>query len=261
MKTIRIVLLATGFAVIAAAHGQSGPSVAKVNGVAIPQQNVDLMVKNLVAQGRQDTPQLREEIKQSMINRELLVQEAVRRGLDKNPEVVTRLSLMRQDLLVNAEMQELLKAQPVTDEAMRKEYDRIKAQYGAKEYKARHILVSKEDEAKDIIAQIKKGANFEKLAAERSIDTGTKASGGDLDWGPPARYVKPFADALVKLKKGQMTDTPVQTQHGWHVIRVDDERPTKIPSFEEAKPQLQGMLQNQALEKAVADLRAKAKIE
>jgi peptidyl-prolyl cis-trans isomerase C len=261
MKSIPTALLAAGLAVAVPAFAQGGPSIAKVNGVAVSQQHLDLLVKNLVAQGRQDTPEMREQLKQQMINRELMTQDAVKRGLDKQAETSARLTFARQDVLSSAYVQEVLKAHPVNDEAMRKEYERIKTQLGAKEYKARHILVAKEDEAKDIIAQIKKGASFEKLAGERSIDTGTKANGGDLDWGPPARYVKPFADALVKLKKGQMTDAPVQTQHGWHVIRVDDERATRIPGFEEAKPQLQQLLQNQALEKAVADLRAKAKIE
>ena len=261
MKSISTALLVAGLAATVPALAQSGPSVAKVNGVAISQQHLDLLVKNLVAQGRQDTPELREQLKQQMINRELMTQDAVKRGLDKQPETSARLAFARQDVLSSVYVQEALKTHPVNDEAMRKEYERIKTQLGAKEYKARHILVAKEDEAKDIIAQIKKGASFEKLAAERSIDPGSKANGGDLDWGPPARYVKPFADALVKLKKGQMTDAPVQTQHGWHVIRVDDERATRIPGFEEAKPQLQQLLQNQALEKAVADLRAKAKIE
>lgn len=261
MKSIRYALLAAGLALTVPALGQSGAGVAKVNGVAISQQHLDLLVKNLVAQGRQDSPEMREALKQQMINRELMTQEAVKRGLDKQADISARLVFARQDVLSTAFVQDALKAHPITDEVMRKEYERIKAQLGAKEYKARHILVAKEDEAKDIIAQIKKGASFEKLAAERSIDTGTKANGGDLDWGPPARYVKPFADALSKLKKGQMTDTPVQTQHGWHIIRVDDERATRIPGFEEAKPQLQQMLQNQAIEKAVADLRAKAKIE
>jgi peptidyl-prolyl cis-trans isomerase C len=261
MKTIRYVLLAAGLALSVPALAQVGPSIAKVNGVAVSQQHLDLLVKNLVAQGRQDTPEMREQLKQQMINRELMTQDAVKKGLDKQAETSARLVFARQDVLSSAYVQDIMKTHPVTDESMRKEYERIKAQLGAKEYKARHILVSKEDEAKDIIAQIKKGASFEKLAAERSIDTGTKGNGGDLDWGPPARYVKPFADALVKLKKGQMTDAPVQTQHGWHVIRVDDERATRIPGFEEAKPQLQQLLQNQALEKAVADLRAKAKIE
>jgi peptidyl-prolyl cis-trans isomerase C len=195
-----------------------------------------------------------------MINRELMVQEGAKRGLDKNPETAARLSFSRQDVLSNAYVQDVLRANPVTDDAVKKEYERIKAQ-SAKEFKVRHILVDKEDEAKDIIAQIKKGASFEKLATEKSKDPGSKENGGDLNWSMPSRFVKPFGDALAKLKKGQMTDTPVQTNFGWHIIRVDDERAAKLPGFDEAKPQLQQGLQNQAVEKAIADLRAKAKIE
>jgi len=257
MKLLRTAVLATGLAVVATAYGQN---VARVNGVAIPQQYFELLIKNLVAQGRPDSPEMRDAIKQQMINRELMTQEAAKRGLDKNPEIAARLSFSRQDVLSNAYIQEVLRANPVTDDAVKKEYERIKAQ-SAKEYKTRHILVEKEDEAKDIIAQLKKGASFEKLAAEKSNDPGSKANGGDLDWSMPSRFVKPFGDAMAKLKKGQITDTPVHTNFGWHVIRVDDERAAKLPGFDEAKPQVQQGLQNQAVEKAIADLRAKAKIE
>ena len=257
MKLLRTAVLAAGLAVVATAHGQN---VARVNGVAIPQQHFDLLIKNLVAQGRPDSPEMRDAIKQQMISRELMVQEAAKRGLDKNPETAARLTFSRQDILSNAYIQDILRANPVTDDMVKKEYERIKAQ-SAKEYKTRHILVEKEDEAKDIIAQLKKGASFEKLAAEKSNDPGSKTNGGDLDWSMPSRFVKPFGDAMVKLKKGQVTETPVHTNFGWHVIRVDDERAAKIPGFDEAKPQVQQGLQNQAVEKAIADLRAKAKIE
>lgn len=257
MKLLRTAVLAAGLALVTTAHGQN---VAKVNGVGIPQQQLDLLIKNLVAQGRPDSPEMRDAVKQQMINRELMTQEATKRGLDKNPEVAARLFFSRQDVLTNAYLQEVLKKNPVTDDAVKKEYERIKAQ-SAKEFKVRHILVEKEDEAKEIIAQIKKGASFEKLAAEKSNDPGSKTNGGDLDWSQPGRFVKPFGDAMTKLKKGQMTDAPVQTTFGWHIIRVDDERAAKLPGFDEAKPQLQQMLQNQAAEKAIADLRAKAKIE
>jgi len=257
MKVLRTAVLAAGLAVVATAHGQN---VARVNGVAIPQQQFDLLIKNLVAQGRPDSPEMRDAIKQQMISRELMVQEAAKRGLDKNPETAARLTFSRQDILSNAYIQDVLRANPVTDDMVKKEYERIKAQ-ATKEYKTRHILVEKEDEAKDIIAQLKKGASFEKLAAEKSNDPGSKTNGGDLDWSMPSRFVKPFGDAMVKLKKGQFTETPVQTNFGWHVIRVDDERAAKVPGFDEAKPQVQQGLQNQAVEKAIADLRAKAKIE
>jgi len=257
MKLLRTAVLAAGLAVVATAHGQN---VARVNGVAIPQQHFDILIKNLVAQGRPDSPEMRDAIKQQMISRELMVQEAAKRGLDKNPETAARLTFSRQDILSNAYIQDILRANPVTDDMVKKEYERIKAQ-STKEYKARHILVEKEDDAKDIIAQLKKGASFEKLAAEKSNDPGSKTNGGDLDWSMPSRFVKPFGDAMVKLKKGQFTETPVRTNFGWHVIRVDDERAAKVPGFDEAKPQVQQGLQNQAVEKAIADLRAKAKIE
>ena len=251
--------LVLGAALAGAAHAQSG--VAKVNGVVIPQGHMDLILKDLVAQGRPDSPELRDAIREDLISRELLAQEALRRGLEKNPEVATRLALMRLNTLAQSYLQSVARNVPTGDEAVRKEYDRIKAEIGTREYKARHILVEKEEEAKEIIAQLKKGANFEKLAAERSKDEGTKAAGGDLGWNTPNRFVKAFADALARLKKGQTTDTPVQSEFGWHVVRLDDERALKLPSFEEVKPNLQQQMVRQAQEKALSDLRAKAKIE
>jgi len=260
MKLLRYAMLAAGLvcvAIAASAHAQG----VKVNGKAIPQSRLDAAVKNRIAQGQPDSPQLRESVKDALINQEIIAQEALRKGLDKNSEVAAAIEINRKDILVNAYIQDYLKAHPLTDDAMRQEYERIKPQIPTKEYKPRHILVGAEAEAKEIIALIHKGGNFEKLAAERSNDPGSKVNGGDLDWGPSGRYVKPFADALVKLKKGQVTDAPVQTQFGWHVIRLDDERATKVPSFDEAKPQLQQMMRQQMVQKVVADLRAKAKIE
>ena len=235
--------------------------VAKVNGVSIPQAKLDAIIKARAAGKQPDTPEIRAAIRDTLINQEVVAQEAVKKGIDKNPEVAAQLDLQRQETLVNAFVQEYMKTNPVTDDVMRKEYERIKPTIPAKEYKARHILVDKEDEAKEITAQIKKGGSFEKIAAEKSKDTGSKGKGGDLDWGPAGRYVKPFGEALAKLKKGQMTDAAVQTEFGWHVIRLDDERATKVPTFEEAKPQIQQMLQGQAVQKMLADLRTKAKVE
>lgn len=233
----------------------------KVNGKEIPQSRIEAVVKARVAQGQSDTPQLRNTIKDVMINNEIISQEALKKGLDKNPEVAAQIEITRQEILVTAYVQEYLRNNPVSEDAMKKEYEHSKTQAGTREYKARHILVEKEDEAKDIIAQIKKGANFEKLAAERSKDNGTKGRGGDLDWNVPGNYVKPFGDALAKLKKGQMTDAPVQSNFGWHVIRLDDERVFKAPSYEEVKTNLQRGMQQQMIQKAVAELRAKAKVE
>ena len=221
MKLNRIAVLAAGLTFAAAAHAQSG-AVAKVNGVTIPQSRADILIKEMAAQGRPDTPEMRDAIKQELINREVVAQEAVKKGLDKKPEVAIQIDLQRQAVLINAYLQDYLQANPITDDAVKKEYERVKATAATREYKVRHILVESEDEAKQITAQLKKGASFDKLAAEKSKDQGSKGRGGDLDWATPARYVPAFGQAITKLKKGQLTDAPVQTQFGWHVIRVDD---------------------------------------
>lgn len=261
MKSTAVALLLAGFAAAPAL----AQDVAKVNGVGIPQSRMDMFVRDLTAQGRPDSPELRASIKQELINRELLAQEAARRGLEKNPEIAAQIDIARQSVLARAIMQEAMRTAPVTEEVMKKEFERIKSQLGTREYKARHILVDKEDEAKDITAQIRKGASFEKLAGEKSKDQGTKVRGGELDWSPAGNYVKPFGDALAKLKKGQMTDAPVQTTFGWHVIRLDEERALKVPGYDEVKGNIQAQLlqqqQQQAQAKIISDLRAKAKIE
>ena len=260
MKLTRIVALVAGLILAAAAHSQEG-ALAKVNGVTIPQSRADLLMKEMSAQGRPDTPEMRDAIKQELINREIVAQEAVKKGLHKRPEVTTQIELQRQAVLINAYLQDYLKSNPVTEDDLRKEYESAKASAATREYKVRHILVESEDEAKQILAQLKKGGSFEKLAAEKSKDQGSKVRGGDLDWATPARYVPAFGQAITKLKKGQVSDPPVQTQFGWHVIRVDDERPAKFPAFEEAKPQIEQQMRQQTVNKAFTDLRSKAKVE
>ena len=261
MNILRPMLLAAALALPTAALAAESTTTARVNGTTIPAYRIDAAVKSRIAQGQPDSPEMRKAIRDALINQEVVAQEAVKRGLDKQPAVAARIELDRQSALVNAYFEDYMKKNPVTDDMLRKEYERLKPQVPPKEYRVRHILVDKEDEAKNLIAQIKKGASFEKLAADHSQDTGSKARGGDLDWGPAERYVKPFADAVVKLRKGQMTDAPIHTDFGYHVIRVEDERATKIPSFEEAKPQLQQMVQGQLVQKVIGDLRAKAKVE
>jgi peptidyl-prolyl cis-trans isomerase C len=241
--------------------GYAADAVAKVNGKEIPQTRADFIVKANAGQGQADTPELRNRVREVLIRNEILSQEAIKKGLDKNPDVAIQTELNRQDVLVNAYIQDYVKNNPIPEDQVKVEYDRAKAQAGDMEYKARHILVKDEAEAKQIIAQIKKGGNFEKIAAQKSSDPGSKDKGGDLDWAPGGRYVPAFSDALKKLKKGQMTDTPVQTQFGWHVIRVDDERAMKFPSLDEVKPQILQGLQRQAVEKLITDLRGKAKVE
>ena len=250
-------LLAAALLAAASAHAQ----VAKVNGVVIPQSYMDAIVQAQTARGQPDTAELRSGIKDTLINQEVIAQEALKKGLEKNPTVAAQIALQRQEILVNAFVQDYIKNNPISDEAVRKEYERQKSAVGNREFKARHILVEKEEEAKEAIAQIKKGAAFEKIAGEKSRDQGTRVKGGDLDWNIATNYVKPFADALMKLKKGQMTETPVQSPFGWHVIRLDDERAAKFPTFDEAKPQIQQEMRQQLVNKAIGDLRAKAKIE
>ena len=216
----------------------------------------DFMLKERLAAGQPDTPELRNAIRDELNTRELLMREARKKGLDKSAEVKAQMELASQTVLVRAQVADWAKANPISDAAMHKEYDIIKSQLGDKEYKIRHILVDKEDEAKEIVTALQKGEKFEKLA-ERSKDPGSKANGGDLDWNAPANFVKPFSDAMVKLEKGKFTAQPVQTQFGWHVIRLDDIREAKIPSFDEVKPQLTQRLQGQHLDEYFRDLRAK----
>jgi len=251
----------------AAAQDKAAPAasatssrVATVNGVAIPKARVDVVVKAQAQRGMPDSEQMRNEIKEQLIIREIVAQEAAKKGLAKNTDVAAQIELSRQEVLWGAYIADFIKSTPISDAQVKAEYDRVKAQRGDKEYKARHILVEKEDEAKQIVADLKKGRKFEELA-KQSKDPGSKDRGGDLDWNAPGGYVKPFADAMTKLTKGKYTEVPVQTQFGWHVILLEDVRDTKIPTLEEAKPQIAQALQQQQFTKTIQDLRAKAKVE
>ncbi|MEO5763754.1 MAG: peptidylprolyl isomerase [Casimicrobiaceae bacterium] len=223
-----------------------------------PAGQFDLLLKERMAQGQQDSPELRNSVREELNTRELLAREARKQGLDKNNDVKTQMDLAGQTVLVRAYVSDWVSKNPVPEAELRTEYDKIKGQIGDKEYKVRHILVEKEDEAKDVIAELQKGAKFEDLAKARSKDPGSKDRGGDLDWNAPAGFVKPFGDAMGKTPKGKFTPQPVQTQFGWHVILVEDVRDAKVPSFDEVKPQLQQRLQAQHLDKYFKDLRAKS---
>lgn len=244
----------------AAAQTAAANKVATVNGVAIPKSRVDVIVKAQAARGAPDSEQMRNQIREQLIVREIVTQEATKKGLAKGADVQAQLDLARQNVLWQAYIADFVKSHPVTDAQVQAEYDRLKTTRGDKEYKARHILVEKEDDAKAVIADLKKGKKFEELA-KQSKDPGSKERGGDLDWNSPAGYVKPFSDAMVKLEKGKYTEAPVQTQFGWHVIMLEDVRAAKFPAMDEVKPQITERLQEQAFSKNVADLRAKAKVE
>jgi peptidyl-prolyl cis-trans isomerase C len=224
------------------------------------QAHFDFMLKEAIKFGQQDTPQVRARITEELTHRELMMREAKKKGMDKDAGMKVQMDLAAQNVMLRAFVQDYMKAHPVSDDELKKDYEGIKAQLGDKEYKVRHILVEKEDEAKDIIAQLQKGEKFEKLA-ERSKDEGSKVKGGDLDWNSPANFVKPFSDAMVGLTKGKFTPLPVQSQFGWHVIQLDDVRAAKVPTFEEVKQNLQQQSQSKVLDKLIRELRAKAGIK
>jgi peptidyl-prolyl cis-trans isomerase C len=236
----------------------NGKVAATVNGVPIKESIIDAFMQQRAAQGAPDTPEMRKAVLDELVSREVVRQAALKEGLDKKPEVQQQMDLAQQNILLNAYVQEYVKSHPITDDMIKAEYDKIKAQIGDKQYHARHILVSDKKDADAIIAQLKKGASFEKLAEQKSKDSSAK-NGGDLGWNVPAAYVKPFGDALVGLKKGEYTKTPVQTQFGWHIIKLEDVK--DAPKLEEIKQQLTQRLQQEQLQKMAAELRAKAKVE
>ncbi|MBV7481908.1 peptidylprolyl isomerase [Bordetella sp. BOR01] len=256
----RIVMLAAACAVALPAFAQN---VATVNGKAISQQSLDQFVKLLVSQGATDTPQLREQVKQEMINRQVFVQAAEKDGIAKQPDIQTEIELARQGILVRALMADYLQKHPVTDQQIQAEYDKAKEQQaGQMEYKVRHILVEDEKTANDLLAQIKANkGKFADLAKKNSKDPGSATNGGDLGWAPPTNYVKPFADTVSGLKKGELAAKPVQTQFGWHIIEVEDTRPVEFPPLDQVRPQLEEMLRQQTLTTYQKELREKATIK
>jgi len=232
-----------------------------VNGVTIPQSRVDAMNKELNAQGQPDNPERATAVREELVNREVLAQAAVKRGLDKNADVQAQMDMARQAVLVRALFESEIKQSPITEADLQKQYEQFKGSMGTNEYKVRHILVDKEEDAKQIIADLNKGGDFAKIAKEKSKDPGSKDNGGDLDWGPAARYVKPFADAVQSQPKGKVSAAPVKSDFGYHVIVVDDVRPLKVPEYAEIKEQFRQRAQQQQIQKLVMDLRSKAKVE
>src|SRR3954470_12540798 len=245
----------------AASSSSSGSGRVVVNGVSIPQSRIDAMNRELTQQGQPDTPERHNAVKDELVNREVIAQAAQKRGLDKNPDIAAQMEMARQAVLVRALFEDEVKKNPITDAQLEQQYTQFKGSMGTNEYKVRHILVDKEDDAKAIIAELNKGGDFAKLAKEKSKDPGSKDNGGDLDWGPSARYVKPFADALTSMQKGQTSTAPVKTDFGYHVIRLEDVRDLKVPEFTELKEQFRQRAQQQQVQKLVLELRTKAKVE
>jgi len=254
-----IVLCISGLVAVTTAHAAP---VAKVNGVAIPNSRLELVMKGLSAQGQKDTPETRKAVRDDLIKQEVLSQEAVRKGLDKTPDVATQMKITRQSVLIRALQSDFIANNKPTDKEVRKEYEAVTAaSMGDQEYNPRHILVSTEEEAKDVIRSLKKGAKFDQLAKDKSTDDGSKNKGGELGWSSARSYAQPFAEALVKLKKGEITQQPVKTSFGWHVIRLDGIRPLKIPPYEEVKGKVLQRVLQRKFAAYLEELRGKAKIE
>ena len=245
----------------AAKAAPKAPPVAKVNGVAVPASHMEFLIQQQRSRGAPDNAQTRQMLKDELVNREVVAQEAQKNGMLKKPEVQTQLEMARQEIMVGAYLRDWVQKHPVSDAEVQKEYERAKAQTGDKEYRARHILVDSEDEAKNLIGQLKKGSSFAELAKNNSKDPGSKERGGDLDWNVPAAFDKTFSDAMVGLDKGKFTEAPIHTRFGYHIIQLDDVRQTKFPALAEVRPRIQQQLTQQKIEELVRGLRAKAKVE
>lgn len=238
----------------------AGKAFVTVNGKAIPSARAEVLIANQVAQGQARTPELDNAVREELVRREILAQEATKKGVDKKTDVQAQVELARQGVLIGAYLNDYARNVKVSDADVQKEYDNIKSALGDKEYKARHILVEGEGEAKDIIARLQKGEKFEDLA-KASKDPGSKDRGGELGWANKASYVPEFSAAMAKLEKGRYTTSPVKTNFGWHVILLEDTRELKAPAMDEVKPQIVQRLRQMAVEKHILDLRNKAKVE
>ena len=256
-KKTRLCVMLAAFAA-APAFAQN---VAVVNGTAIPKSRADALIGQLVKQGQQDTPQLHQAVRDELVNREILMQEAVREGVPSRPDVKAQVAVAQQTVVLRAMIEDFAAKNKPSDAEVKARYDELVKQAGGKEYHLHHILVDNEQQAKDLIAKIKGGAKFEDLAKQFSKDPGSGKNGGDLDWANPKTYVPEFAAAAEKLQKGQMTDTPVHTQFGWHIIRVDDIRDIAPPPLDQVKAQIVQQMQQEKLQAFEQNLRAKAKIQ
>jgi len=235
-------------------------AVATVNGVAVPRARMDALMQQQRARGAPDNEQTRTNVRDELVNREVLMQEAQKTGLGKSPEVLGQLDLARQEIIISAYLRDWVRKHPVSDAEVQKEYDRVRAEQGDREYRARHILVESEDQAKSLIAELKKGGKFEELASKNSKDPGSKERGGDLDWHNPGDFDKQFSEAMMKLEKGRYTETPVRTRYGFHIIQLEDVRSGRFPALAEVKPRIQQQLVQGRIDELIRELRAKAQV-
>jgi len=240
--------------------GANAQNIAIVNGKAVPTSRVEALAQQVARSGRPVTPEVEAQIKEEVIAREIFMQEAQKRGLDTTAEYKSQIELARQTILIRELFAEFQKTSAVTDADVQAEYDKFVAANGGKEYRARHILVETKEQAESILASLKKGGKFEDIAKKQSKDPGSGANGGDLDWAAAGNYVKEFSDAMVALNKGQVS-APVQSQFGFHIIRLDDIREAQLPALADVKPQIVQQMTQQRMAAFQQELRAKAKVE
>ncbi len=236
-------------------------NIAVVNGKPVPKTRVDTLITQAERSGQKVGPEIQQQARDQVVLREIFVQEAEKRGVAASAEFRSQMELARQSILIRELFEDFRKKNPVADTEAQTEYDKFKAQATGTEYRARHILVEKEEEAVALIRKIKAGEKFEDLAKASSKDSGSGANGGDLDFAKPDSYVPEFGGALTKLKKGEMTDTPVKSQFGWHIIRLEDTREANFPPFDEVKGQIKQRIEQSKLQKYQEELRTKAKTD
>jgi peptidyl-prolyl cis-trans isomerase C len=257
-KTLAALAVATVFA--SAAQAQN---IAIVNGKPVPQARAELLMQQAARSGQPASPELEQRVREEAVVREIFAQEAEKRGMATNAEFRQQMELARQTLLIRTLFMDYQKKNPVTDAEAQAEYEKVKAQAstaGSTEYRARHILVEKEDEATKLLAQIKGGAKFEDVAKKSSKDTGSAQNGGDLDFAKPDAYVPEFSKAMMALKKGEIS-APVKSQFGYHIIKLEDTREAQFPPFAEVKPQVLQRLEQQKITAFQETLRKQAKTD
>lgn len=259
MKMNKLIIVIAAFSALSLTPIAQAADPATVNGKPIKKEWVNFIVKDAKARGQKGEG-LEKAVLNELIGSELAYQEAAKKGFDKKADIKTAAEIGRRKLVVNAFLADYMDKNPISDADAKAAYDKRKKVLGNKEYKAQHILVKTEAEAKDLLAQLKKGGDFKKLAKEKTLDPGSKKQGGDLGWFSPGLMAKPFGDAIKTLKKGQTVAEPVKTQFGFHVIKLNDTRAAKIPTYAKAKDGIKRTLQQQKLEELMLDLKKKSKI-
>jgi peptidyl-prolyl cis-trans isomerase C len=258
---LRAPVVAAVFACTLTALPATAQNIALVNGKPVPKSRMDTLLLQATRGGQAVTPEMEAQAREQLVLREIFAQEAEKRGIAASREFRAQMELARQSLLIRELFEDHKRKNPVTDADAKAEYDKFKAQASGTEYRARHILVEQETEAKSLITQIKGGASFEELAKKHSKDPGSGANGGDLDFAKPDSYVPEFGAAMAKLKKGEMTEAPVKSQFGWHIIKLEDTREAGFPAFDEVKAQIKQRIEQVKLQELQDQLRKSAKTD